>query len=73
MTACRVRRPCGKQFGVSRMTVNRAVKELAVEGVVSRVQDSGTVAARAEAAHLGLKPADPCLAGRSVGLVICKN
>ena len=35
-----------QQFGVSRMTVNRAVKELAVEGVVSRVQGSGTVVAQ---------------------------
>jgi GntR family histidine utilization transcriptional repressor len=33
-------------FGVSRMTVNRAVKELAVEGVVNRVQGSGTVVAQ---------------------------
>ncbi len=35
-----------QQFAVSRMTVNRAVKELAVEGVVSRVQGSGTVVAQ---------------------------
>ena len=35
-----------QQFGVSRMTVNRAVKELAVEGLVSRVQGSGTVVAQ---------------------------
>jgi GntR family histidine utilization transcriptional repressor len=35
-----------QQFGVSRMTVNRAVKELAVEGVVSRAQGSGTVVAQ---------------------------
>ena len=35
-----------QQFGVSRMTVNRAVKELAVEGVVNRVQGSGTVVAQ---------------------------
>ncbi len=35
-----------QQFGVSRMTVNRAVKELAVEGVVTRVQGSGTVVAQ---------------------------
>lgn len=35
-----------QRFGVSRMTVNRAVKELAVEGVVSRVQGSGTVVAQ---------------------------
>ena len=34
-----------QQFGVSRMTVNRAVKELAVEGLVTRVQGSGTVVA----------------------------
>lgn len=35
-----------QQFGVSRMTVNRAVKELAVEGVVTRIQGSGTVVAQ---------------------------
>ncbi len=35
-----------QQFGVSRMTINRAVKELAVEGVVNRVQGSGTVVAQ---------------------------
>lgn len=35
-----------QQFGVSRMTVNRAVKELAVEGLVNRVQGSGTVVAQ---------------------------
>jgi GntR family histidine utilization transcriptional repressor len=35
-----------QQFGVSRMTVNRAVKELAVEGVVTRVKGSGTVVAQ---------------------------
>lgn len=35
-----------QQFGISRMTVNRAVKELAVEGVVTRVQGSGTVVAQ---------------------------
>ena len=35
-----------QQFGVSRMTINRAVKELAVEGVVTRVQGSGTVVAQ---------------------------
>jgi GntR family histidine utilization transcriptional repressor len=35
-----------QRFGVSRMTVNRAVKELAVEGVVTRVQGSGTVVAQ---------------------------
>ena len=34
------------QFSVSRMTVNRAVKELAVEGLVTRVQGSGTVVAQ---------------------------
>lgn len=34
------------QFGLSRMTVNRAIKELAVEGLVSRVQGSGTVVAQ---------------------------
>ncbi len=30
------------QFGVSRMTVNRALRELATEGLVTRVQGSGT-------------------------------
>lgn len=35
-----------QQFRVSRMTVNRAVKELAVEGLVSRVRGSGTVVAQ---------------------------
>ena len=33
------------QFGVSRMTVNRALRELAVEGFVERVQGVGTFAA----------------------------
>ncbi|MBG9387262.1 histidine utilization repressor [Caenimonas aquaedulcis] len=31
-----------QQFGVSRMTVNRALRELANEGLVTRVQGSGT-------------------------------
>lgn len=35
-----------QQFGLSRMTVNRAIKELAVEGLVTRVQGSGTVVAQ---------------------------
>ena|ERR1035437_8733349 len=35
-----------QQFGVSRMTINRAVKELAVEGLVTRVQGSGTIVAQ---------------------------
>jgi GntR family histidine utilization transcriptional repressor len=35
-----------QQFGVSRMTANRAMKELAVEGLVTRVQGSGTVVAQ---------------------------
>ncbi len=30
------------QFGVARMTVNRALRELAAEGMVTRVQGSGT-------------------------------
>ena len=34
-----------EQFGVSRMTVNRAVRELADAGLVTRVQGSGTVVA----------------------------
>jgi GntR family histidine utilization transcriptional repressor len=32
----------GQQFGVARMTVNRALRELAAEGMVTRVQGSGT-------------------------------
>ena len=31
-----------QQFGISRMTVNRALRELAGEGMVTRVQGSGT-------------------------------
>ena len=31
-----------QQFGISRMTVNRALRELAAEGLVTRVQGSGT-------------------------------
>ncbi len=34
------------QFGVSRMTVNRALRELQTEGLVERVQGVGTFAAR---------------------------
>ena len=34
------------QFGVSRMTVNRALRELAAEGLVNRVQGSGTTVAQ---------------------------
>lgn len=34
------------RFGVSRMTVNRAIKELQSEGLVERVQGLGTFAAR---------------------------
>ena len=34
------------QFGVSRMTVNRALRELAAEGLVERVQGVGTFAAQ---------------------------
>ena len=30
------------QFGISRMTVNRALRELAAEGLVTRIQGSGT-------------------------------
>jgi GntR family transcriptional regulator, histidine utilization repressor len=33
------------QFGVSRMTANRALRELAAEGLVDRVQGSGTTVA----------------------------
>lgn len=35
-----------KQFGVSRMTVNRAVRELTSEQILSRVQGSGTYVAQ---------------------------
>jgi GntR family histidine utilization transcriptional repressor len=34
-----------QQFGVSRMTVNRALRELTAEGMVTRVQGSGTYVA----------------------------
>jgi GntR family histidine utilization transcriptional repressor len=34
------------RFGVSRMTVNRALRELAAEGLVHRVQGSGTTVAQ---------------------------
>jgi GntR family transcriptional regulator, histidine utilization repressor len=34
-----------RQFGVSRMTVNRALRELQVEGLIDRVQGVGTFAA----------------------------
>src|SRR5204862_3853015 len=34
------------QFGVSRMTVNRALRELQTEGLVERVQGLGTFAAQ---------------------------
>ena len=34
-----------RQFGVSRMTVNRAVRELTAEGVLTRRQGSGTYVA----------------------------
>ena len=37
-----------KQFGVSRMTVNRAVRELTAEQVLTRVQGSGTYVAQAK-------------------------
>jgi GntR family histidine utilization transcriptional repressor len=36
------------QFGVSRMTVNRALRELQSEGLVERVQGVGTFAARVQ-------------------------
>ena len=35
-----------ERFGVSRMTVNRALRELAAEGLVHRVQGSGTTVAQ---------------------------
>ncbi len=34
-----------QQFGISRMTVNRALRELSAEGMVTRVQGSGTFVA----------------------------
>jgi GntR family histidine utilization transcriptional repressor len=34
-----------EQFGVSRMTANRALRELAAEGLVTRVQGAGGAAA----------------------------
>jgi GntR family histidine utilization transcriptional repressor len=34
------------RFGISRMTVNRALRELAAEGLVNRVQGSGTTVAQ---------------------------
>jgi GntR family histidine utilization transcriptional repressor len=35
-----------RRFGISRMTVNRALRELAGEGLVNRVQGSGTTVAQ---------------------------
>src|SRR6478735_10036704 len=35
-----------EQFGISRMTVNRALRELAAEGLVTRIQGSGTKVAQ---------------------------
>src|SRR4051794_32569649 len=35
-----------RQFGVSRMTVNRAVRELTAEQILARVQGSGTYVAQ---------------------------
>ena len=35
-----------QQFGISRMTANRAIRELAVEGLVTRIRGSGTVVAQ---------------------------
>ena len=34
-----------QQFGISRMTVNRALRELTASGLVTRVQGSGTFVA----------------------------
>ena len=34
-----------QQFGISRMTVNRALRELSAEGMVTRIQGSGTFVA----------------------------
>src|SRR4051812_46046997 len=34
-----------QQFGISRMTANRALRELAAEGLVSRLRGSGTTVA----------------------------
>ena len=36
----------GRQFGVARMTVNRALRELAAEQSVSRIQGAGTYVAQ---------------------------
>ena len=35
-----------QQFGISRMTANRAIRELVVEGLVTRIRGSGTVVAQ---------------------------
>src|SRR3569832_2060901 len=35
-----------QRFGMSRMTVNRALRELSAEGLVNRVQGSGTTVAQ---------------------------
>ncbi len=46
------------QFGVSRMTVNRALKELQAEGLVERSQGVGTFAARLHRVSATLKLRD---------------
>jgi len=47
-----------KQFGVSRMTVNRAVRELTTEQLLTRRQGSGTYVAaqKAQATLLEIRP-----------------
>ena len=45
------------QFGISRMTVNRALRELTAEGLVTRVQGSGTRVA--ELHRISSAPDDP--------------
>jgi GntR family histidine utilization transcriptional repressor len=46
------------QFGVSRMTVNRALRELMAEGVVRRVQGSGTFVAEIDRVYSKLEIRD---------------
>lgn len=51
-----------QQFGISRMTVNRALRELNQEGMVTRVQGSGTFVASCTALP---QPDHPRHPGRS--------
>ena len=48
------------QFGVSRMTVNRALRELVSEGLVRRVQGSGTFVAELSRISSRLEIRDIC-------------